>query len=214
MTGSKGWEGDISLQVFFHFVNFQNQFWVPCSQREPSAQDAAASRLQATQPLPTWKCCLPARSNIWVFLLSGTLSDLSQGCIPKNFTIFPTASVGRNHSINKPHVLSPLCATTTPPSPNPAVRGFKWSCIWNMCYRYGPRSLRFREEEGRWGALQQQPRILPSSVLMVDKVNVSSFSNSSPTSSQAASKFSFMTFWMWSAIVTSRSSSWGDRDGS
>ena len=42
----------------------------------------------------------------------------------------------------------------------------------------------------------RHPQRLPSRVLMVDKVNVSSFSNSSPTSSQAASKFTFMTFWM------------------
>lgn len=51
---------------------------------------------------------------------------------------------------------------------------------------------------------------LPSRVRTDERAKVSSFSNSSPTSSHAAPKFGCRTFWMWSATVTSRSSSWGD----
>lgn len=59
-----------------------------------------------------------------MFLLSGTLSDRSQGCIPKNLTILPTASAGRGSRVINPLTSSPLCAVTTPPAPNPTVRSF------------------------------------------------------------------------------------------
>lgn len=49
---------------------------------------------------------------------------------------------------------------------------------------------------------------IPSNVRTDARANVSSLSNSSPTSSHAAPKFGLRTFSMWSATVTSKSSSW------
>ena len=59
-----------------------------------------------------------------VFLLSGTLSDRSQGCIPKNLTMLPTASAGRSPGVINPLMPPPLGALTTPPAPNPTERSF------------------------------------------------------------------------------------------
>lgn len=54
----------------------------------------------------------------------------------------------------------------------------------------------------------------PSRVLVELRTKVSSFSNVSPTSSQAAAKLGCRTFWIWSDTVTSRSSSWQARSQS
>lgn len=64
-----------------------------------------------------------------------------------------------------------------------------------------------------WVTHKQGEIISPSRVLIELRAKVSSFSKSSPTSSQAAAKFGFKTFWIWSDTVTSRSSNWKKSKG-
>lgn len=59
----------------------------------PALIFSSVQTCRAAAPAETWLPSSPARYRVWEFLLSGTLSDRSQGCIPRNFTILLTASV-------------------------------------------------------------------------------------------------------------------------
>lgn len=130
----------------------------------------------------------PARNRMWEFLFSGTLSDRSQGCMPRKLTMLLTASVGLQSSSQRPQQVKQLN-----------------ECIANLGLLLFPSDSFF--------FFFNECTELPSSVLTEASAKVSSFSNSSPTSSHAAAKLGLSTFCMWSATVTSRSSScqpgWG-----
>lgn len=84
-------------------------------------------------------------------------------------------------------------------------------CIPRKLMIFPTASVQHRRTSGkcwRWTTSLNHVLNIPSNVRTDARANVSSFSKSSPTSSHAAPKFGLRTFWMWSATVTSKSSSW------